>query len=102
MWAHMCCCCCCFGVCKLCYAFRNSPRLRCSTLELAFSTAKIISFSKVNGKLSVTWNTSLLDLLLVYRAASHSSNCNTIIIYYNCEKSEFSGLFNGTDFLYMQ
>ena len=62
-----------------CYAFRNSPRPRCSVLELAFSTAEI-SFSKANGRLSATWNTSLLDLLLVYRAASHSSNCKTIII----------------------
>ena len=53
------------GVCKLCYAFRNSPRLRCSVLELAFSTAEIRSFSKANGKLSATWNTSVLDLLLV-------------------------------------
>ena len=70
----------CMGVCKLCYAFRNSPRPRCSILELAFSTAEIRSFSKANGRLNATWNTSLLDLLLVYRAASHSSNCKTIII----------------------
>ena len=68
------------GVCKLCYAFRNSPRPQCSVLELAFSMAKITSFSKASGRLSATWNTSLLDLLLVYRAASHSSNCKTIII----------------------
>ena len=68
------------GVCKLCYAFRNSPRPRCSVLELAFSTAEIRSFSKANSRLSATWNTSLLDILLVYRAASHSSNCKTIII----------------------
>ena len=66
----------------LCYAFRNSPWPRCSVLELAFSTAEIISFSKANGRLSATWNTSLLDLLLVYRAASHNSNCKTIIIIY--------------------
>ena len=39
------------GVCKLCYAFHNSPRPRCSVLELAFSTAEI-SFSKANGRLS--------------------------------------------------
>ena len=70
------------GVCKLCYAFRNSPRPRCSVLELAFSTAEIRSFSKANGRLSATWNTSLLDLLLVYRAASHSSNYKTIIIIF--------------------
>ena len=38
------------------------------------------SFSKASGRLNATWNTSLLDLLLVYRAASHSSNCKTIII----------------------
>ena len=81
MWGHTCCCCNTrMGVCKLCYAFRNSPGPRCSILELAFSTAEIRSFSMANGRLSVTWNTSLLDLLLVYRAASHSSNCKTIII----------------------
>ena len=67
------------GMCKLCYAFRNSPRTRCSVLELAFSMAEIRNFSKGNCRLSATWNTSLLDLLLVYRAASHSSNCKTII-----------------------
>ena len=50
------------GVCKLCYAFRNSPGPRCSVLELAFSTAEIISFLKANCRLSATWNTSLLDL----------------------------------------
>ena len=68
------------AVCKLCYAFRNSPWPRCSILELAFSTNEIRSFSKDNGRLSATWNTSLLDLLLVYMAGSHSSNCKTIII----------------------
>ena len=68
------------GVCKLCYAFRNSPEPRCGVLEFAFSTVEIRSFSKANGRLSVTWNTSLLDLLLEYRAASHSSNCKTIIV----------------------
>ena len=67
------------GVCNLCYAFRKS-RLQCSILELAFSKAEIRSFSKANGRLSATWNTSLLDLLLVYRVASHSSICKTIII----------------------
>ena len=51
-----------------------------SLCELAFSTAEIRSFSKANGRLSATWNTSQLNLLLVYRAASHSSNCKTIII----------------------
>ena len=61
-------------------SFRNSPGPRCSVLELAFSKAEIRSFSKANGRLSATWNTSLLDLLLVYKAASHSSNCKTIII----------------------
>ena len=34
------------GVCKLCYAFRNSPRTRCSVLELALSTAEIRNFLK--------------------------------------------------------
>ena len=68
------------GVCKLCCDFRNSPWPRCSVLELAFSKAEIRSFSKANSKLSATCNTSLLDLLLIYRAASHSSNCKTIII----------------------
>ena len=67
----------CMGVCKLCYAFRNSPGPRCSVLELAFSTAEIRSFLKANGRLSTTWNTSVLDILLVYRVASHSSNCKT-------------------------
>ena len=49
------------GLCKLCYAFHSS------VLELAFSTAEaeIGSFSKANGRLSATWNMSLLDLLLV-------------------------------------
>ena len=51
------------GVCNLCYAFHNSPRPQCSVRELAFSKAEIISFSKANGRLSTTWNTSLLDLL---------------------------------------
>ena len=40
------------GVCKLCYAFHNSPRPRCSVLELAFSTTEMRSFSKANGRLS--------------------------------------------------
>ena len=66
--------------CKLCNAFRNSPGPRCSVLELAFSTAEIRNVSKANGRLSATWNTSLLDLPLVYRAANHSSNCKTIIM----------------------
>ena len=56
------------------------PGHNASVLELAFSMVKIISFSKANGRLSATWNTSLLDLLLVYRAASHSSSCKIIII----------------------
>ena len=68
------------GVCKLCYAFHNSPRPRCSVLELAFSNAEIRSFLKANGRLSATWNTSLLNLLLVYMAAIHNSNCKTIMI----------------------
>ena len=55
---------CMFGrVYVTCYAFRNSPRPRCSILELAFSKAEIISFSKASGGLSATWNTSLLHLL---------------------------------------
>ena len=72
MWGHTRCYCCCIpvyvyirmGVCKLCYA-RNSPWPQCRVLELAFSTAKIRSFSKANGRLSATWNTSLLDLLVI-------------------------------------
>ena len=72
----------CMGMCKLCYFFRNSPWPRCSVIELAFSTAKIRSFSKANRRISTTWNMSLLDLLLVYRAASHSSNCKTIVIIF--------------------
>ena len=56
----------------------NSPEPRCSVLKLAFSTAEIRSFSKANARLSATWNTSPLNLLLVYRAASHSSNCKTL------------------------
>ena len=69
------------GMCNLCYAFRNRPQPRCTVLELAFSKADIRSFSKANnGRLSATWNTSLLNLLLVYRVASHSSICTTIIL----------------------
>ena len=68
------------GVCNLCYAFRNSSWPRYSGLEHAFSKAKVRSFSKANGRLSATWNTSLLDLLLVYRVASHSGICKIIII----------------------
>ena len=63
------------GMCNLCYAFRNSPQPRCSVLELAFSKAEIRSFLKANVRLSATWNMSLLDVLLVYRVASHSSIC---------------------------
>ena len=68
------------GVCNLCYAFRNSPRPRCSVLELAISMADMRSVSKANGRESATWNTSLLDLLLVYSVASHRSIFKTIII----------------------
>ena len=49
------------SLCNLC--FRNSPWPRCSVLELVFSKAEIRRFSKANGRLSATWNTSLLDLL---------------------------------------
>ena len=49
------------GMCNLCYAFCNSPRPRCSVLELVFSKAEIRSFSKTNGRLSATWNTRLFD-----------------------------------------
>ena len=70
------------GMCNLCYAFRNSPQPRCSILELAFSKAEIRSLLKVNGRLSATKNTSLLDLPLVYyyslRVASHNSICKPI------------------------
>ena len=71
---------CSVGVCNLCYAFRNSPWPQCSVLELAFSKAKIKKFLKGNGRLSAISNTNLLDLLLVYRVASNSSICKTIII----------------------
>ena len=75
-------------LCYLCYAFCNSPWPRCSVLELAFSKTKIRSFSKANSRLSTIYlehestrfTISLLDLLLVYRVASHSSICKTIII----------------------
>ena len=75
MWDHTHCCCCCIYIWAhvTCYAFRNSPWPRCNVLELGFSKAGIRSFSKANGRLSTTWNTSLLNLLLVYRVASHSS-----------------------------
>ena len=45
-----------------------------------FSKAEIRRFLKANSRLSASWNTSLLDLLLVYRVASHSNICKTIII----------------------
>ena len=45
VWAHTRCCC--MGMCKLRYAYRNSPRPRCSVLELAFSTADISIFTVV-------------------------------------------------------
>ena len=61
------------GVYNLCYAFRNSPQPRCSVPELAFSKAEIRSFLEPNGRLSATWNTSLLDLLLLYMVANYSS-----------------------------
>ena len=49
-------------------------------LSFFFQKVEIISFLKANGRLSATWNTSLLDLLLVYWVASHSSIFKTIII----------------------
>ena len=62
--------------------FCNSPWPQCSVLELAFSKAKVEFFSKANSRLNATRNTSLLNLLLVYRVtvASHSSICKTIVI----------------------
>ena len=68
------------GVCNLCYTFCNCLQPQCSIIELAFSKAEIRSFSKVNGMLNATWDTSLLDILLVNRVISHSSICKTIII----------------------
>ena len=75
------------GVCNMCYAFRNNPRPRCSVLELAFSKDEIRSFSKVNGRLSDSWNTSRLDLLftmtVIYPASysTYDSNISCIIQY---------------------
>ena len=82
MRCHMRCCCIYvhMGVCNLCYAFCNSPRPQCSVLKLSFSKAEIRSFLKANGRLSATWKKSIFDLLLVYRVASHSSICKTIIM----------------------
>ena len=77
------------GVCNLCYAFHNSPWPCCSILELnCFSKVEIRSFSKASDRLSSTWNTSLLNLLLVYRVArqqflqNYNTNTNTKL-YYN-------------------
>ena len=70
------------GVCNLCYAFCNSPWPQCSIRELVFSEAEIRSFSKAKSRLSATWSTSLLHLVLVYiyRVAIHSSIYKTILI----------------------
>ena len=45
--AHTRCCCCYIDVCKLCYAYRHSPRPRRSVLELAFSKSEIFYFTIV-------------------------------------------------------
>ena len=45
-------------------------------LSLLFQRPRFLKlFKKANGRLSATWNMSVLD---VYRAASHSSNCKAI------------------------
>ena len=49
-------------------------------LLLYIRMPKLEVFLKANGRLSATWNTSLLNLLLVYTAAIHNSNCKTIMI----------------------
>ena len=46
-------------------------------LSLLFQTEKprLEVFLEANGRVSIAWNTSLLDLLFVYRVARHSSIC---------------------------
>ena len=68
------------GVCNLCYAFRDGPGHDAAFLNLLFQKPRLRSFLKANDRLSAISNTNLLNLLLVYRVASNSSICKTIII----------------------
>ena len=60
MWVHMRCCCCCIYI----WACVSCVLLSATVLELGFSNAEIRRFSKANGRLSATSNTSLLNLIL--------------------------------------
>ena len=73
--------------------FATVPSHDAAFLSLLFSKVEIRSFLKANGRLSATWNTSVIDLLLVYRGANHSSIYKTIIIIYILYSNYSSDIF---------